>query len=45
MRFNDRAADPKSYAGAVKFSGKKRMEDLVRVLRGQLHPGIRLPNP
>ncbi len=40
MRFNDRAADPKSHACAVSFGGKERIEDLVPVLRGKSHAGI-----
>ena len=35
MRFNDRAADAKSHAGAVGLGGNKRVEDLVRLLRWQ----------
>jgi hypothetical protein len=40
MRFKDRTADPQSHAGAVRFGGKKRVEDLVRVLRAQTQAGI-----
>src|SRR6267378_2552557 len=40
MRFNDGAADPKPHAGPVRFGGKKRIEDLVRLLRGQPYSGI-----
>ena len=40
MRFHDGAADPKSHAGAVRLGGKERIEDLIRLLRGQTHAGI-----
>src|ERR1700674_3905654 len=40
MRFNDRAADPKSHPGAVSLGGKEGIENLVRLLRGQPHTGI-----
>src|ERR1700730_3413376 len=39
MRFNDGAADPKSHASAVRFGGKERIEDLVRLL-GQPNASI-----
>src|ERR1700722_6971445 len=35
MRFNDRPADPKSHAGPMSFGCKERIENLVRLLRGQ----------
>src|SRR6266446_8226611 len=40
MRFNDRSADAKSHAGAVRLGGKECVEDLVRLLRGQPHARI-----
>jgi len=40
MRFHDGAADPKSHAGAVRFGGKERIKNLVRLLRGQAHASI-----
>src|SRR5947208_15095755 len=40
MRFNDGAADPKSHAGPMRFRGKERIKDLVRLLRRQAYAGI-----
>src|ERR1700674_285654 len=40
MRFNDRAADPKSHTGAVNLRGKECIKYLVRLLRRQSHAGI-----
>jgi len=40
MRLNDGAADPESHAGAMGFGGKERVEDVVRMLRGQANAGI-----
>src|SRR5260370_21973711 len=40
MRFNDGTADGQSHTGPVNLRGKKRIEDLVRLLRGQPYAGI-----
>ena len=40
MRSNDRAADPKSHAGAVNLGRKEGIKDLVRVLMGESHAVI-----
>src|SRR5258708_471703 len=40
MRVNDGAADAESHAGAVRFGGKKCIEDLVRLARGQPYARI-----
>src|SRR5882724_6956667 len=40
MRFNDRAADRQSHAGPMKLGSKERIEDLIRLLRGQPHSDI-----
>ena len=40
MGFDDRAADAKSHAGPVTLGGKKRIEDLVRLMLRQPHTGI-----
>jgi len=40
MRFNDGAADPQSYAGAMRLRGKERIKDLVRLTRRQAHTSI-----
>src|SRR5438309_9008096 len=40
MRCNDGTADRQSHTSAVNLRGKKRIEDLVRLLRRQPHPGI-----
>ena len=45
MRFNDGAADPKSYAGAVMFGGKERIEDLVRLAAKEALCRYRLRTP
>src|SRR5438552_15751172 len=44
MRFNDGAADPKSHAGPMRFRGKERIKDLVRLLRRQAYAGIADPH-
>ena len=40
MRLNDGLADAKPHAGAVRLGGKKRIEDLFRLLRGKPYAGI-----
>src|SRR4051794_30905151 len=40
MRFNDRAADAKSHAGAVGLCGKECIKDLVGLPRRQTHAGV-----
>jgi hypothetical protein len=40
MRFNDRTADTKSHAGAMRFGSKERVKDLIRLLRRKPHAGI-----
>jgi hypothetical protein len=40
MRLNDRPADAKPHAGAVRLGGKKRIEDLVLLLRGKSYAGV-----
>src|ERR1700686_1299088 len=40
MRFNDRAADPKSHTGALNLRGKECIKDLVRLLRRESYTGI-----
>src|SRR5713101_2015242 len=40
MRCNDGTADGQSQTGSVNLRGKKRIEDLVRLLRGQPDAGI-----
>src|SRR5271154_4566239 len=40
MRFDDVPADAQSHAGAMKLGGKERIENLIRLLRGQPHAGI-----
>ncbi len=40
MRCNDGTADGQSQTGPVNLRGKKRIEDLVRLLRGQPYAGI-----
>src|SRR5882724_119083 len=40
MRFNYGAADGQSHADPMRLRGKKGVEDLVRLLRGQPHAGI-----
>ena len=40
MRFHNRSADPQSHTSPVKLGGKERVENLIRVLRGQSHAGI-----
>ena len=40
MGLNDGTADSKSHAGALKFGGKERIKDLVRLLSGQPDTGI-----
>ena len=40
MRRNNGTADGQSHTGPVNLRGKKRIEDLVRLLRGQPHAAI-----
>src|SRR6266851_5227301 len=40
MRCNDGTADGQSHTGPVNLRGKKRIEDLVRLLRGQPYARI-----
>jgi hypothetical protein len=40
MRFNDGAADGQSHTDPMRLCGKERIEDLVRLLRGQTYAGI-----
>src|SRR5713101_7974085 len=40
MRCDDGTADGQSHTGPVNLRGKKRIEDLVRLLRGQPYAGI-----
>src|ERR1700716_3696845 len=40
MRCKDGTADGQSHTGSVNLRGKKRIEDLVRLLRGQPYAGI-----
>src|SRR3979411_412313 len=40
MRCNDRAADGQSHTSPVNLRGKKRIEDLLPLLRGQPYTGI-----
>src|SRR3979411_3545445 len=40
MRCNDGTADGQSHTGPENLRGKKRIEDLVRLLRGQPYAGI-----
>jgi hypothetical protein len=40
MRFDDGAADAKADAIVVRFGRKKRIENLVRLLRGKPNTGI-----
>src|SRR5467141_3219616 len=40
MRCNDGTADGQSQTGSVNLRGKKRIEDLVRLLRGQPYAGV-----
>jgi len=40
MRCNDGTTDGQSHTGPVSLRGKKRIEDLVRLLRGQPYAGI-----
>ena len=40
MRFNYRPAYAKAHACAVRLGCKKRIEDLIRLLRGQAHTRV-----
>ena len=40
MRFDNRAADAKSHAGAVSLGGKEGVKDLICLVPGQSHAGI-----
>jgi len=40
MRFDNRAADAKSHAGAVSLGGKEGVKDLICLVSGQSHAGI-----
>src|SRR5258708_5485452 len=40
MRCNDGTTDGQSHTGPVSLRGKKRIEDLVRLLRGQPYAGV-----
>src|SRR3979490_309517 len=40
MRFDDGAADGQPHTGPMNLRGEERIEDLVRLLRGQPYAGI-----